>query len=74
MVAFGISKSCLLVLSVLSSSGYEGISQKELLDKTQLSARSVKYALKKLKTRGYALEKILSRDLRCKKYYFGGEK
>lgn len=73
MVAGGLSKSCLKVLDVLASSKNKGINQKEIIDGTNLSTRTVKYALQFLKLRNLVSEIFLMNDLRCKTYIYGGK-
>jgi len=71
VVVGGYSKSCLKVLEVLASSR-NGISQKELRDKTTLSVRSIKYALNTLKLKNIVYGELILSDIRNKKYYYGG--
>lgn len=71
MVVFGLSRNCLRVLKVLSSSEGNGTTQKEIIAATGLSARSVKYALKTLRLRRLVCEMLLMDDLRCKVYLYG---
>ncbi|HIC76699.1 MAG TPA: hypothetical protein EYO89_02395 [Candidatus Dadabacteria bacterium] len=73
MVVFGVSKGCLKVLKVLSSSRANGTTQKEIIAATGLSVRSVKYALKTLVLRRLIWEIFLMDDLRCKMYLYGGK-
>lgn len=72
MVIGGLPGSCLKVLEAVNFSK-EGICQQEILDRTKLSKRSVKYALKNLKSEGLVSEEAVLSDVRKKKY-FGGDK
>jgi len=62
----------LKVLQILSSSN-DGISQKELKNRTTLSVRTIKYALNILKNENFVYEELILSDIRSKKYYYGGD-
>ncbi|MBI2664808.1 winged helix-turn-helix transcriptional regulator [Candidatus Woesearchaeota archaeon] len=70
LVAFG-SKSSELVLKAFNSCNSE-LTQKEIVDKTGLSTRSIKSVLKKLVANGLVGELILISDMRRKKYKMEG--
>ncbi len=68
-VTGGMPKSCRRVLEVLDSCDYA--SQKEIVSKAGLSARSVKAALKRLVTAKAVREFSIIDDLRRKTYSKG---
>jgi len=73
VVVGGLPRSCLIVLDVLASSKYaNGITQKELRNKTALAIRTIKYAIYNLKNKNLVYEKLILSDIRNKKYYLGG--
>jgi hypothetical protein len=65
VVADGLPESCSKVLEAVTS---HGISQKEIICKTDLSARSVKNAVKVLILLGQISESGILSDLRRKLY------
>lgn len=72
MIVGGIRlpQSCVKVLDILASHSYsDGVSQQQLISKTGLSERAVKYALKELVRRKLADFNILLNDTRRKVYY-----
>ncbi|MBI4438446.1 winged helix-turn-helix transcriptional regulator [Candidatus Woesearchaeota archaeon] len=62
-----LHKSHAKLLEILNTK--KGITQKELIAKSSLSARTVKYALKTLSENGLLVQERSMRDLRYIKYY-----
>ncbi len=71
MVAGGLPKSFYKILGLVSKG--EGVTQKDLRLKIKVSPRTVKYALKVLKSKGLITESVDPSDLRKRAYYFGGQ-
>jgi len=69
---YKLNPSMNIILNLIWKNGL--ISQKEIIVKSGLAPRTVKYSLKKLKELGYISEiRLLSKDLRYKFYKISSE-